>query len=177
MNIFISHSILDKKIIKDLQSFIKPFRFNLFVAEHYIHLTKSVSEKIKFMIEKSDIGLIFITDNSYNSQFVQQEIGYLEALKKPYLQVIQKGYERKISGFNYGRDFMVFEKDKFELVRGSIRMLLVKYYLNKKRLIKKIAEAKRKQEEERLREQEEKAQLVLGTLAISIFVAIMSSKK
>lgn len=47
MNIFISHSILDKVIIKDFQSFLKPFRFNLFVAEYYKHLTKSVSEKNK----------------------------------------------------------------------------------------------------------------------------------
>ncbi len=177
MNIFISHSLLDKTIIRDLKLFLKPFRFNLFVAEHYIHLTKSVSEKIKLMIDQSDIGLIFITDNSYNSHFVQQEIGYLEALKKPYLQIIQKGYEKKISGFNYGRDFMLFEKEKFNLIIGRIRIFLVKYYLKKRKLIVKITEAKRIQEEQRLKEQEEKAQLVVGALALFIFGAIISEKK
>ena len=109
MKIFVSHAISDKKLIGRLSISLKPYGITLLIAEHSVSMSVSVTTKIEKMINTCDAALILLTKNGFNSSFVQQEIGYLTKAKKPMLKVIEKGFEKKITGFIYGHDFINYD--------------------------------------------------------------------
>ena len=76
INIFLSHAIADKTIIANIKKTLKPYGLNFFIAEHTRSVDSSISEKIEAMIQKSNIGLVLLTEKGYNSHFVQQENNY-----------------------------------------------------------------------------------------------------
>jgi nucleoside 2-deoxyribosyltransferase len=109
MKVFISHALTDQDILKRIKETLEPHGLQLNIAEHYVDIERSITQKIENMIIQSDIALILLTQNGFNSHFVQQEIGYIKSLNKPFIQVVQSGFENKIKGFNYGHDY--FELD------------------------------------------------------------------
>jgi hypothetical protein len=106
MNVFLSHSIQDKQLILKMKGHCLSNGINLLVAEHSISLDKSITEKIKIMIQQSHVVVFLLTKNDFNSKFVQQEIGYVESLKKARLFIVEKGQQKEITGFHYGYDYI-----------------------------------------------------------------------
>ncbi|MFK5108432.1 hypothetical protein ACI394_28210, partial [Klebsiella pneumoniae] len=70
---------------------------------------KNITDKIESMINNCHLALILLTENGYNSHFVQQEIGYINSKRKPYLQIVQEGFQQKIKGFNYGKGYILID--------------------------------------------------------------------
>jgi hypothetical protein len=132
MNIFLSHAIADKSIIENIEKTLKPYGLNLFIAEHTRSVDSNITEKIELMIQNSHIGLVLLTEKGFNSHFVQQEIGYLKSLKKPFIQVIQLGFENQIKGFNYGKDFIQLDPNNINATVEEIKKDLLKF---RKRII------------------------------------------
>jgi hypothetical protein len=60
------------------------------------------------MILESDVVLVVLTREGFNSNFVQQEIGFAVD-RKPLLIIVERGYEPRITGFIYGRDPVTFD--------------------------------------------------------------------
>ncbi len=188
MKIFISHAIIDQALIKSIKQTLEPHSLTLFIAEHYVDLKQSITEKIEKMIRQSDVALILLTENGFNSKFVQQEIGYIKSLRKPYLQLVQTGIENKITGFNYGRDYISLDLNQPNIALEKVKNALLNYWKKqqKRRRQKILAKQKELEKQKRLREleelrikqqqQESQAIISLGILAgLLILVLILSS--
>ncbi|MBA7589927.1 hypothetical protein ES708_32026 [subsurface metagenome] len=109
MKIFVSHSLDDKELLVKVEETLKPYGIQLLVAEHYYETTETITKKIEKMITDCDLALILLTEKGFNSAFVQQEIGYISSLKRPHIQLVQHGFEKKITGFNFGKDYISFD--------------------------------------------------------------------
>lgn len=109
MTIFVSHAMKDKILLQSIENTLQPYGLTLLIAEHYFELQSSISDKIRNMINNCDIGLVLLTTNGFNSGFVREEIGFLDAMEKPTILLIEKGLEQKYSGFKYGHDFIFFD--------------------------------------------------------------------
>lgn len=159
MKIFISHSLKDKSLVNGIKSLLEPHGLILLIAEHYLGLTGTISQKIKTMIDNCDVALIVLTENGFNSNFVQQEIGYINSANKPYLQLVQKGLQRNVTGFNYGKDMIVFDPRNPTAKLNQTRDILLNFWQQK-------IHYNNQQEQER---KESNAKAALGILA-GIFI-------
>lgn len=173
MKIFISHSTKDKKLLKGLKQSLEPHGLILLIAEHCSDLTRSTSQKIEGMINECDIALVLLTEHGFNSTFVQQEIGYIRKADKPLLQVVQKGIERKISGFNFGHDYISLDMTSKDKAIERVRNTLLDHWSN-------LEEEKRKKQIELVQQQEldrqrSSAIISIGLLAVVIILVLVLS--
>lgn len=142
MKIFVSHSMKDNKLISDLVSELEPHGLKLLIAEHVVSLNQTITQKIESMIHESELAMILLTGNGANSDFVKQEIGFIRALKKKCLVIVEKGFESKVQGFIYGYDFISFDPaDTSSVVKK------IKKALQLKPAIKNIPVVKKKNED------------------------------
>jgi hypothetical protein len=125
MKVFISHSLKDRYIVDFLQYHLSNNGITAYIAEHYLSISSTISDKILKMINDCDIALIFITNNGFNSDFIQQEIGALKAKNKHCITIVQKGCEAKITGFLYGTDYFVFDNHNLNSVLNDISNWLI----------------------------------------------------
>lgn len=116
MKIFVSHALTDASIIEQISACTSAFGIELLVAEHCIDLDRTVTEKIEMMIESCDLAIVLLTENGFDSNFVQQEIGYIKRSKKQILPIVQAGLEQKIKGFIFGRDVIKYDPSKPDLM-------------------------------------------------------------
>jgi hypothetical protein len=138
------------------------------------------------LIKKADIGLVLLTENGYNSHFVQQEIGYLKSLKKPFVQIIQKGYESKIKGFNFGKDYILLDLNDTSKALIQLKEDLLKIYTsitrrkekeNQMRQFLKYQEIKFAEERRRkIQKEKQEANAAFTVLAGLVVLGIMSDK-
>jgi len=128
MKIFVSHSLKDQTLIQDLKTTLEPIGIKIFIAEHNEDLEKTITQKIENMIWQCDIALILLTKNGYKSNFVQQEIGYIKSCQKPSLQIVQTGLEKKISGFLYGKGYVLYDPLQPNLATEKIKRSLMTYW-------------------------------------------------
>jgi len=168
MKIFVSHAIKDSNLINDLKSALEPRGLQLLIAEHHSDINYStVTDKIEKMINTSNIALILLTNNGFNSNFVQQEIGYIKSAKIPYLQIIEKGLEKKITGFNYGKGYIEYSPESPQTTIDKIKQSLLDHWIKQIQFEiaqinqKKAIDLKLKQQ----KEQEQALKIGLGLLA------------
>jgi len=109
MKIFISHSIKDINLINAIKQILEPYGITLFIAEHYLNLVGNVTQKIQYMIDNCDLALVVLTEHGFNSNFVQQEIGFIHRANKPSINLVEKGLETMLTGFIYGNDMILFD--------------------------------------------------------------------
>ncbi|HHT9146121.1 MAG: toll/interleukin-1 receptor domain-containing protein [Candidatus Brocadiaceae bacterium] len=185
MKIFISHSLADHEIISGVKDTLEPHGVTLFIAEHYQDLERTITEKIENMIRQCDVALILLTRNGYNSHFVQQEIGYIKSQNKPYLQVIQLGYEKKIKGFNYGKGYVPFDPTQPHIALEKVKRSLLTYWQKKnekqrQRTLARQQELAGQQRMQLLRQLEEQrkkdetvAKFAIGGLATLVILGLL----
>lgn len=109
MKVFISHSMKDAHLVDALRSIAASAGIVPLIAEHVIDLQNTVTKKIEEMISDADLVLVVLTNEGFNSTFVQQEIGYATKSNKPLLVLVEQGCEQRISGFIYGRDSVIID--------------------------------------------------------------------
>ena len=112
MKVFVSHSMEDQSFLDGIAKTLNPHGIELLIAEHEIDIRKTITDKIKGMISRSDFGLILLTANGFESGFVREEIGYLEAIEKPSLTIMEKGIANKYGGFKFGHDHIEFDPNR-----------------------------------------------------------------
>jgi hypothetical protein len=174
MKLFISHAIRDKQLLKKLKINLEPYGIKLLIAEHFEDLEDDVTEKIEKLIETSDAALILLTENGFNSVFVQQEIGYIKKANKPYLQLIQKGI--KIKGFNYAKGGIELDPENPEIaLRKSRKALLDHWKKMQNEKINNVIEVQKKIALQAKSKQEEKLMNIglgigIGFLLVAVFL-------
>ena len=174
MKIFISHAIKDKDHIEHIDKTLSPYGFELLIAEHFQDVNNIISEKIEKLINSCDIALILLTEKGFNSNFVQQEIGYIKKSNKPFIQLVQKGLGNQITGFNFGRDYISYDVEN----RESSLIIVKETLLNQWKLLE---EKKRKENlarinyinaiNEQKRKDNEKIALALGAGLLLLAIA------
>ena len=154
----------DYSLLKNIESILRPNGLTLLIAEHKFDLESTISDKIRNMINICDIGLVLLTKNGFNSGFVREEIGHLDAKGKPIVLVIEKGFEQKYSGFRFGHDYILFDSQDPTKAMDNIKILMLEHW-----------DRLQKQLNEKLRfEQEEQARVNRNALiAIGIFAGIL----
>ena len=128
MTIFVSHAIKDKSLLTSIENTLQPYGLTLLIAEHYFDMQSTISDKIRTMINNCNVGLVLLTTNGFNSGFVREEIGYLDAVNKPIVLVIEKGLEQKYSGFKYGHDYILFDPANPNEAIENIKQILLNYW-------------------------------------------------
>jgi hypothetical protein len=109
IQIFLSHNTRDRAWCEWLlraaaQQGIKPY-----LAEHDVQAGRVLADKIEAAIDASAAVVVLITDNSVNSQYVQQEIGYARKAKKLIIPVVQKGISGEQLGMLQGIEYIAFD--------------------------------------------------------------------
>lgn len=170
MKIFVSHAIKDNKLINKLKSALEPHGLKLLIAEHYSDIEYStITDKIENMIKTSNVALFLLTKNGFNSKFVQQEIGYIKSLKIPSLYVVEKGIEKEITGFNYGKGYIQYSPDELQTTIDKIKRSFLNHWKHleaKKQEQIKLKQVKQRQLMlQKQKEQEQELKVGLGILA------------
>lgn len=157
MKVFVSHSMKDQKILESIDNAMNSHGIELLIAEHKVDLSNTISEKIKNMIESCHLGLILLTLNGLESGFVREEIGYLDAKKKPCLLIFEKGLNKEYGGFKFGHDYVELDANNSTKAVDDVKKILIIHW-----------EKVREQEKQKvLREKREKQNtyIALGILA------------
>lgn len=121
----------DKGLLKNFIDNFKSKGLNLFIAEHQYDTLNTISKKIEKLIRDSDFAIILLTKNGFNSNFVQQEIGYINSCNISHIQFVEKGFENKISGFEYGKEFISFDPVNPYKEINKVKNIVIKQWNDK----------------------------------------------
>lgn len=157
----------DHSLLTGIQNSLQSYGIDLLIAEHKIDLLNSISDKIKAMITECHLGLVLLTKHGFNSGFVREEIGFLEAKGKPSLLIIEKGLEKEYSGFKFGHEFIVLNPDRPSIAEEKIKSALVDYW-------KKMCEMNRQIEIQKAERERQQALIGLGIVAGIIILGSLS---
>jgi hypothetical protein len=106
MNIFISYSVTDKELVKQVADPLRPFVDNVFWWEESKEPGKEAWPTIFSWIDKSDLILAVITDHAISrAMAIGQEIGHAKAKNKEILPLVASTVDSKdlgcLSGITY----------------------------------------------------------------------------
>jgi len=98
--IFLSYSESDKNKLKALRNAIKKRSgIDAIVVAERQKVGQSLADKVKECMDEADCLMPILTRQSIDSQWVNQEIGFAEALKKPIIPLVEKNLLDKLKGF------------------------------------------------------------------------------
>ncbi len=109
-DVFISYANKDKNKVDILENLLKGnLFFNAVVIANSRQPQKSLAEKVKKGIQKSEYIIPILTENSINTQWINQEIGYAEAKDKKIIAIIQKDIVKKLKGFIHDKNDLPYQ--------------------------------------------------------------------
>ncbi|MFP9192200.1 toll/interleukin-1 receptor domain-containing protein [Natronosalvus vescus] len=82
--VFVSHAPVDLELVQELFSTVKNFPFGVHIALEEVESGRS-RKRLEGRLANSDVVVAVLTDNSANSRWVNQEIGYALAKGIPVL--------------------------------------------------------------------------------------------
>ncbi len=130
--IFISHSGADRQWVEQIDAIAKNSGIDTYLYEHDPQPGKSVAEKVKQAIRDADALVVLLTYNSQFSPYVQQEIGFAEAIRKLIIPLVQPGIQERSLAMLDGREYIPFD---FYNPQGALLKLLS--YLQQQLRLKK----------------------------------------
>jgi hypothetical protein len=109
IQIFLSHNARDRAWGEWLMREAAAQGIEPYLAEHDVQPGHTLASKIEAAIDTSAAVVVLITNNSVNSQYVQQEIGYARKAKKLIIPVVQKGIAGERLGMLQGVEYIAFD--------------------------------------------------------------------
>lgn len=98
--IFLSYSESDKNKLKALRSAMKKREgLDPIVVSERRKVGQSLAKKVKECMQEADCLIPILTRKSINSQWVNQEIGFAEALRVPIVPLVENSLLDKLKGF------------------------------------------------------------------------------
>ena len=82
MQVFLSHSTADKPFVNEFNSILTAFGVKTFYDDKDIGIGDDIPGKIYEGIENSDFIMYFISKNSINSKWVQEELSIAKMYEK-----------------------------------------------------------------------------------------------
>lgn len=111
MKIFISHSLKDEIVIREIKDALLKEGFEPYIATEKKQPGGHLSRKVKRDIDSSDVFLAVLTQNAVSSAWVNQELGYAEG-KVHIIPLIQKGIEPP--AFLQGREYLELDVSQLD---------------------------------------------------------------
>ncbi len=152
--VFLSHSGADSQVAQWLATHSASIGVKVYLFERDVQPGTIVSIKIKREIERADALVVLLTPHSQGSAYVQQEIGYAEALKKLIVPIVFPGFEKSNLAMLDGCEYVAFDN---RAPQSALQSLLS--FLSEKKQAK------------------DNAQAVLVGLGSLILLAILADKK
>jgi TIR domain len=92
---------------------------------------KNMGYKVKEGLDSSRVVIVFITFNSTNTVWINQQIGYAFAKNIPVILIVEKGID--VKGFLEGSDFITYQRGNFKhniyQVISKLRTMFPQYLL------------------------------------------------
>lgn len=152
--VFLSHSSLDQEEISQVSNQLRALGLEAYVAEHDVRAGERVVEKILRQISKSDVLVVLLTHDGFNSTYVQQEIGAAQMAGKLVVPLVGAGIDISRLAMLQGIDFIEFLPEEPEQAR--------------EKLLERLAELAQDKEQQA-------AMLLLAALVVAFL--ILSSQK
>jgi len=164
--VFISYPREDLWLAYKLHALMGKIGIPVYLAELEPEPGVTLWEKIKNMIELSDILLVIWTSSAAASPFVNQEIGFATALGKMILPVVEKGTDTR--GILEGREYVELDRSNPTNAMASVCQGLSKFLSRKLEYIQAM---------EQQQQQAQSAMAGLGALLLLVLLlAALSSK-
>ncbi len=155
-NVFVSYSTSDLQNVEELKNSLVGSGINVFVAEHSVLASETLSDKISTAIAACDLVILLWSSNAKASEWVSQEIGKAHSLHKTILPlVLEDGLH--LPGFISGLKYLPVFKDRQTAMSQAHAFVM-------EQLQAKQVVARRKEEEEKTRNF-----LVVGGLLFWLF--------
>lgn len=137
LRVFLSYPREDLRLAYKIQKILGEVGIYVYLAELFPEPWVALWEKIKGMIQRSDLVIVLWTKNAQNSAFVNQEIGYADSQNKMIIPLVER--ETNAEGLLAGREYIPYEKGRDTEAYSSLCRALYKF------LLKKLEEQKRQQ--------------------------------
>lgn len=95
VTIFLSHSVKDEKLLSLVRKALEGTEATLEIAEEDFVPRRTISTKVREMIDSCDYFLVLLTPNSQRSVFVSHEVGYAFAKGKTVITLAAGGVHPK----------------------------------------------------------------------------------
>ncbi|MDA8054350.1 MAG: toll/interleukin-1 receptor domain-containing protein [Thermoplasmatales archaeon] len=124
MNIFLSHSVRDVKMIEEISKEFNDKDLDLYIAEQDIQPGSNLLDKIRDAIKKCDIFVVVISKNGLRSKWVHSEIGIAIASNKRIVPIVEEGVD--VPPQLSGTEFIRFDPNEPESALDSLKIFLSK---------------------------------------------------
>lgn len=139
--VFVSYSTLDLAHVELLRLQLSNTPLKLFIAEHSVAPSESLSEKIKSAISSCDLFIVVWSKNAKESGWVSQEIGQAIAQKKCILPLVLDE-EHPPSGFVSNLKYIpVFEN--LPLALEKAKEIAINAYNEKLKITQQLQQKKK----------------------------------
>jgi len=118
--IFFSHSNNDRHWCEWLAEDAGSIGVTAYLAEHDQQPGRMLAEKVEANIARSEAVVVLLTDNSANSAYVQQEIGFALAHKKLVIPLVRPGLSDEKLAMLKGLEYIEFDFENPRPARESL---------------------------------------------------------
>ena len=108
--IFFSHSVRDKDWVQWISRNLTGPEMKVWLSEYDVQPGEYVTSKIERNISDCDCFVVLLTNNSQQSIFVQNEIGFAQGKGKTIVPLAEAGIHQAKLGMLTGREYVTFDK-------------------------------------------------------------------
>jgi TIR domain-containing protein len=123
--IFLSHTATDAPWVKWIASHVRAAGIEAYLYEHDPRPGREIAGKVKANIQVCDSLVVFLSENSRFSPYVQQEIGFAEASRKLIIPLVQPGLDQRALAMLQGREYVSFDYGNPQEAMGTLIPYLV----------------------------------------------------
>ena len=120
--VFISHSVKDISLVKQLQYWLDRNQIEAYIFEEYPQPGTMIGEKVARAIDRSDCVLALMTRDGSRSQWVHNEVGYAKGKEKIVIPIVENGVIN--GGFLEGVEYIPFRiYDPYDTISRTVQYL------------------------------------------------------
>lgn len=108
--VFFSHSVRDNDWVQWITRNVTGPDMKVWLSEYDVQPGQYITSKVERNISDCDCFVVLLTVNSQQSAFVQNEIGFAQAHKKPIVPLAESGIDQTKLGMLTGREYIAFDK-------------------------------------------------------------------
>ena len=124
MQVFLSHSGRDRKVATAIRDRLTPTGVRWYLAEHDPRPGEVLSKKVQAAIEKSDLVVLLLTPNSYDSAYVHQEVGYAIRAGKLVVPLVDRSVPAGALAMLEGAEYIALDNEAPEAALRSLEEFL-----------------------------------------------------
>lgn len=126
-SIFFSHASRDAEWCARLADEAESFGLQAYLAEHDVRPGTQLAAKVQEAIRTSSAMLVLLTDNTADSAYVHQEIGYARAQDKLIIPLVQPEHVSTQLALLAGVEYIPFDFRDPEADRGGFHTALQEF--------------------------------------------------